>query len=100
MKKAALLLVLSGVLTGFVVEQLNIFQQVEISCLNDSDAEQKDSSEAKKFGEDDKFNPEELNLYLQMLVFGSKYLKSSASEPDGYCSSGHTSILTPPPERV
>lgn len=99
-KKSALLLVLSGVLTGFLLEQCSVFQQVQSFSWCDSDCEQKDNAESKKFGEDEKVSPKELNLNQKFAFGWASYLKTISGEPRSYYSSGHTCIFTPPPERV
>lgn len=95
------LLVLSGVLTGFAVEQLYVFSRNDSICLADCDVEKKDKGEeTKKFGEEDKLYPAPHTI--PDLPGTSIPIPRSGFSPDDdvLLTLNYRAILTPPPERI
>lgn len=93
------LLVLSCVLTGFVVEHWSLFNHGASLCLNESDTEKGDQSDVKKFGEDDTFRPERYSVLFRLLISSSKAAKPFPPAEDLLHPLATLAILTPPPER-
>ena len=100
LKNLAVLIALGGVLTGFAVEQFKAFQHVDPICLKEQDCEQKDNSESKKPGSEDKIHPEELSLGDSNLMLLSNLRRSLLMQTDIPVSGKYVSIFTPPPERI
>lgn len=98
-KNLALLAVLSGVLTGFVVEQVNVFQHADSICLKETDGEKKDNG-SKKFGHEDKFHPEEWPVHPPGLSLKTQLRRALHLKSDMLLSGDYVSIVTPPPERA
>ncbi len=99
-KNLAVLIALSGILTGFAVEQFKAFQHADSICLNEQDCEKKDNTENKKLGSEDKYHPEELPLDASNLMLFSNLRSALLMQMEIPLSGKFVAILTPPPERV
>lgn len=99
-KSFALLLMISGVLSGFVLAQLRVFQNPESICLCKSDFEKKGTAKKPNLTEEEKFHPKELPgdpFDLSLKLAYQSALNTDSKIP---ASGKFISILTPPPERV
>ncbi|MCB0535620.1 MAG: hypothetical protein KDD14_25675 [Saprospiraceae bacterium] len=100
-KKIALFFALSGILTGFVAEQVAMFHDADLTSINESsDSEKKDSSESKKLGKGDEFGPKTMPFMASDFLLDGASRNLLNTDLIILYSGSYISILTPPPERV